>query len=205
MQANFSPADTGRTFTETARRAQIIAAAIDTLAEVGYNAASLSAIARRAGLSSTGLITYHFANKAELIAQVAEEVIGRMRPFMADRLAGADDPADMLRAYIRGTVEFIGSHRRHMKALLEVFLNGGMPYDAAASRAVSSPLEEIVRAGQAAGRFRAGDARVVASAIQRAIEGLPLLLETAPELDLERYADELLALFELGLHAGGGS
>lgn len=191
-----------RTFTENARRAQIVAAAIDTLAEVGYGGATLSAIARRAELSSTGLISYHFANKAELIAQVVEEVVGLMGPFMAERVAAAEDPAGMLQAYIRGNVEFIGSHRRHMKALLEVFINGGMPFDAAASRAVSSPLEEILRAGQAAGQFRPGDVRVTASAVQRAIEGLPLLLESAPDLDLAAYAEQLLSLFELGLRTG---
>jgi hypothetical protein len=32
----------GRTFTETARRAQIMAAAIDTIAELGYGQASLA-------------------------------------------------------------------------------------------------------------------------------------------------------------------
>ncbi|MGI8801330.1 MAG: TetR/AcrR family transcriptional regulator [Solirubrobacteraceae bacterium] len=202
MQARAGSDTPVRTFTETARRAQIVAAAIDTLADVGYGAASLSAIARRAGLSSTGLITYHFANKAELIAEVVEEVIGVMRPFMAERIAAAQDPAGMLRAYIRGNVEFIGTHRRHMKALLEVFVNGGVPFDAAANRSVSSPLEEILRAGQATGQFRPGDARVIASAIQRAIEGTALLLESAPDLDLDLYAQELLALFETGLHTG---
>ena len=38
-----------RTFIETARRAQIVAAAIDTIAELGYGQASLARIAERAG------------------------------------------------------------------------------------------------------------------------------------------------------------
>jgi AcrR family transcriptional regulator len=40
-----------RTFTETARRAQIMAAAIDTIAELGYGQASLARIAEAAGTS----------------------------------------------------------------------------------------------------------------------------------------------------------
>jgi AcrR family transcriptional regulator len=57
-----------RTFTESARRAQIVAAAIDVIADGGYASASFAAIARRAGLSSTGLISYHFASKEILRA-----------------------------------------------------------------------------------------------------------------------------------------
>ena len=53
---------TGRTFTETARRAQIIAAAIDTIAELGYGQASLARIAETAG-TSKGVIIYHFGGK----------------------------------------------------------------------------------------------------------------------------------------------
>ncbi|MGA9830159.1 MAG: TetR family transcriptional regulator, partial [Trebonia sp.] len=40
-----------RTFIETARRAQIMAAAIDTIAELGFGQASLARIAERAGTS----------------------------------------------------------------------------------------------------------------------------------------------------------
>src|SRR5690349_11588172 len=49
-----------RTFVETARRAQIVDAAIDVLAEHGYPNTSFAKIAARAGLSSTGMISHHF-------------------------------------------------------------------------------------------------------------------------------------------------
>ena len=51
-------------FTEHARRAQIVGAAVETIADLGYGQASFAQIARRAGPSSTGLISYHFAHKA---------------------------------------------------------------------------------------------------------------------------------------------
>ena len=41
------------TVTASARRAQIVTAAIDTIAELGYGNASLARIAKRAGISST--------------------------------------------------------------------------------------------------------------------------------------------------------
>jgi TetR/AcrR family fatty acid metabolism transcriptional regulator len=55
MQARHGPDGAApRTFTESARRAQIVQAAIETIAEVGYARASYARIAEHAGLSSTG-------------------------------------------------------------------------------------------------------------------------------------------------------
>jgi AcrR family transcriptional regulator len=188
-----------RTITETARRAQIVRAAIETIAELGYRGASFAQIAKRAGLSSTGLISYHFAGKDELIEQVVGEIFGSISGFMADRVQAESSAGGRLRAYIEGNVEFIGTHRSEMKALLEVFLNGGLHYDGETDLTVVSHVEQILRSGQEAGEFRDFDARVVAAAIQRAVDGLPLLLESTPELDLEAFARELVTLFELGI------
>ena len=92
-----------RTFTEGARRAQIVQAAIETIAEAGYRGATFARIARHAGLSSTGLISYHFAGRDELIAEVAAKVIADICAFMTARLEGVSDPAAALRGYIEGT------------------------------------------------------------------------------------------------------
>ena len=103
-----------QTFTEAARRAQIVEAAIDTIAEVGYTRASFALIAKRAGLSSTGLISYHFASKDELIEQVFTSIIGTMGQFMAQRMEQQHSAAGALSTYIRATAAFIGTHRRKM-------------------------------------------------------------------------------------------
>ena len=139
-----------RTFTEQARRAQIVQGAIATIAEAGDRGASFAQIARRAGLSSTGLISYHFAGRDELIAEVAAKVIADISAFMSARLEGVSDPAAALRGYIEGTIEFIDTHRAEMKALLEIFLNGGLHYDATTYQAAVSPVASILRAGQQA-------------------------------------------------------
>jgi TetR/AcrR family transcriptional regulator, fatty acid metabolism regulator protein len=57
--------DAGGTFTSAARRAQFVAAAIDTIAEVGYARASLGRIAERVGVSK-GWVSYHFAARTSL-------------------------------------------------------------------------------------------------------------------------------------------
>ena len=172
-------------------------AAIDTIAELGFARASFAQIARRAGLSSTGLISYHFAGKDDLIRQAVTEVYAEMGRFLAQRMEGASSAADALSAYIRANAEFVAAHRSQMKAMLEIFMNGGISYDADTELVALSPVEQILRRGQQAGEFRGFDTRVMAAVIQRAVDGLPFLLQTHPDIDPAAYASEVIALFSL--------
>src|SRR5437868_14750695 len=61
------------TFTEAARRTQIIECAIETLATLGYAQASLAQIAKRAGISK-GVIVYYFSSKGVLFEQVIQAI-----------------------------------------------------------------------------------------------------------------------------------
>src|SRR5579863_3120226 len=88
-----------RTFIETARRQQIVAAAIDTIAEVGFAQASLARIAERIGISK-GVISYHFAGKDDLIRQVAIEIVEAARAYIIPRLVAESTGPATLRAYI---------------------------------------------------------------------------------------------------------
>lgn len=194
-----------RSFTESARRAQIVAAAIDTIAEEGYARASFAKIAKRAGLSSTGLISYHFASKDELVQQLVMKVYTEMREFMTERMGNLSTASAALRAYIEGNIEFAAAHSTEMKAMLEVFVNGGIDYDEDSERDVVSPLEEILRWGQQAGEFRDFNLRVMATSIQRSVEGPNFVLVGEAGLSLDDYAAELVTLFELATRTEGGS
>lgn len=197
MQAN------ARTFTESARRDQIVEAAIETIAELGYAKASFTQIARRAGLSSTGLISYHFAGKQELVGQVVASLYRRIHAFMAERLDDQPNARAALRAYIEGNIAFAGTHRVQMAALLDIFISGALDYDAPAEHTAVSPLERILRWGQDTGEFRRFDVRVMATSIQRSVEGPTFLLAGEPGLDLESYTSELVTLFELATGTSG--
>ena len=177
-----------RSVTGQARRAQIVAATIDVIAESGYGQASFARIAEHAKLSNTRLISYHFAGKDELITAVAEDVITSIGDHMAPRLAAETSASGMLRAYIEGMVQFTATYRSRMRALLEIFLNGGLHYDANTDQGVVGHVEAILRQGQTDGEFRPFDARVMATAVRRAVEGLPFLLESTPDLDCAAYA-----------------
>ena len=117
---------------------------------------------------------------------------------MAARMEGETTAASLLRTYIEGTCEFTATHRPQMKALIEIVLGGGIGDLPDTDEPAIGHLEQILLLGQASGEFREFDARVVATTIQRAVEGLPFLLESAPDLDCAAYGRELVTLFELG-------
>ena len=201
MQATGEAEQRPRSFIEQTRRAQIVDAAISTIAEVGYAKASYARIAERAHPSSTGLISYHFTNRAELIAEVVDRVFGLISGYVGERMAHQSDPPTALRTYVEANVSFVAEHRAAMAALTEIFLHGGVQYGPAEEHEATSPLEQILRAGQASGVFRAFDPTIMAALVQRSVDGFPLLLASRPDLDPGAYAAEVTTAFDLATRA----
>jgi AcrR family transcriptional regulator len=183
--------------TSSARREQIIAAAIAVIADVGYAKASFARIADRAGVSSTRFISYHFDGKAELMAAVASDVIAAIGADVGRRVAAESTEAGMLRSYIEAVVGFIDAHRAPMIALTEIMLGAGFADGLAADRSATEDLESILRFGQSSGEFRDFDPRVMATTVQRSVDGLPFALQADPGIDCAAYARELVTIFEL--------
>jgi AcrR family transcriptional regulator len=174
----------------TARRAQIIEAAIDTIAAEGLAGTSFAKIARTAGLSSTGLISYHFASKHELMDEVARAVHEELAGFTEERMREAEGPAARLRAFVTATVEFAGERHTRLRAAQEI---GGPD--------TPDGLTELLRAGQLYGEFRFFDIDLMAMAIRAVRDGVLLRLAADPGVDLGAYADELGTIFELATRA----
>lgn len=197
MQATPGRARARPTLTEQARRGQIVAAAIATIAERGYPHASFARIAKRAGLSSTGLISYHFRNKQDLDQAIAQEIFDRLTRHMGAAMAGVSNPQAALVAYIEGLIGFMKRDPQALQALMGIVLHGGIAWDAGAEREATSGITDILRQGQAAGVFRDFDVPVMATTIQRALDGIPLAQAANPDLDLDAYARELVTTFTL--------
>src|SRR5690625_6989532 len=96
------------TFTERARRTQLIDVTVQTLAERGYPGMSLSAIADRAGITKAAVL-YHFPSKAALIRAAYQHVLGDLVMHVGAE-SEESGPARGPEAYIR---ESIGNHRRN--------------------------------------------------------------------------------------------
>jgi AcrR family transcriptional regulator len=191
-----------RTFTEAARRAQIVEAAIDTIAEVGFARASLTRIGERIGISK-GLIGYHFAGKDDLIKEVVFEILEQGKTYMRPRiLAEAATGPGFLRAYIESNLAFMREHRNHMVAIVEI-ARGGITADGkqrfygdadvdGAVQILAQHLAHFQTVGELRPEF---DPRVMAVAIRAAIDAVPRCLAHDPDLDVDSYAREIAELF----------
>jgi AcrR family transcriptional regulator len=195
MKANTSQHRTQPTFIEQARRAQIVAAAIETIAEVGYPKASFAKIARRAGLSSTGLISYHFTARKNLDWAVVEEISGRLARHMGEAMAAPASPQAALVAYIEGLIGFMKADPHALQAMMSIVLHGSFAYDGDVEREATAGIADVLRWGQAEGVFRDFDVTVMATTIQRSLDGIPLAQAASPGLNLDIYARELVELF----------
>jgi AcrR family transcriptional regulator len=179
-----------------ARRAQIVTAAIDTIAELGYGNASFARIAKRAGISSTRLISYHFDDKADLVRAVVTAVLTEAAEHMGKRLRTAHGRTEQLTAYIESNLEFIAEHPTAIRAVVEIAAAARTGDGAPLVRPEDADdpvarLAAMFRDGQEAGEFRAFDPVVMAVTLRAAIDAAA----ARPDLDPHAYAAELVALF----------
>jgi len=190
-----------RTFVEEARRAQLVQTAIDVLASEGYERASLSAIAGAAGVSK-GVISYHFDGKDELLREVVAHVSRQAEDAMTPHLMAASTVSERLGAYIRSNLAFMAEHPDALRALIEVIVHTPAPNPYAEQhQAALAYLEALIAAGVENGEFADVDPAVLALAVRGAIDAVPARLAGDPDLDLERWGEQLTTLFQRAVAA----
>jgi TetR/AcrR family transcriptional regulator, fatty acid metabolism regulator protein len=193
--------ETNLTFTAQARRAQIVGAAVRVIARDGLSKASFGRIAAEAGLSSPGMISYHFADKDELLTVLSDTVLDDCVAAIEEAVAAADGPAAALSAYLGAFVGWQDAHRDEVGALWR--LSAGWKRPGAQSAFDEAPLRQpllrILRDGQALGVLRPVHGEWVAQTILCAVEGYQQALQNDPDLDAEAFAETLVDLFERGL------
>ncbi|MFJ1764763.1 TetR/AcrR family transcriptional regulator [Amycolatopsis sp. NPDC088138] len=191
---------TERTITNDARRAQIVKAAIEVLAESGYPGATFTRITQHAGLRSPRMISYHFADKAELIQQVAVEVISAGARAILARIEHETAAVPRLRGYLEANLRFLWEHPREIAALSAVgpYLRKpeGTHYTSQSAREFSVlNLEGMLADGQRTGEFRSFDLRAVAVMIRGAIDAAADQFHGDPPLDLDAYTRTVVDTF----------
>lgn len=89
---------------EEVRRQALIEATLDCIAEGGPQAATVRAIAARAGVTP-GLIRHYFSSKEELVARAHEALMSGLTEASAATLEGLPaDPAARLAGFVAGAV-----------------------------------------------------------------------------------------------------
>jgi TetR/AcrR family transcriptional regulator, transcriptional repressor of bet genes len=194
-------------FIAEARREQIIQAAIQTLDEIGYVKASLAQIASRAGIS-TALISYHFADKNDLMNHLLMNLIERSTTYILEKVHQETTPAERLTTFIMASLAYQGTHPAHNAALLEIVFNARTPDNTPyyklgddEDEPIVQELEQILRSGQEQGIFGTFDVRVMASMIQGAIGEYMQISAITRKVDLETYSSQLVKIVHRAVRA----
>ena len=104
------------------RRGQLIEAAASLALEVGGSAVTMSAIAKRAGLSRTAVYEY-FASSTDLLAELILDELTHWAGTLETVVASEVDAEAKVRAWIRGALGYVADgHHQLVKALGAVSL-----------------------------------------------------------------------------------
>lgn len=192
------------TFTERARRAQIVAGAIEVLSGVGYPQTSLAKIAEHVGVAKSAVL-YHFTSKNEVIESVMADVFTRAATVIVPAVHAESTATGRLTAYIRANIEFVVSNRVAAIALLEIITGyrnqDGLRFDQAAAEAeppaefAAMDPEAIFTDGIATGEFHPVSPRFMKNALRAALDGAVWELGRDPDYDTVGYGEQLVDMF----------
>jgi TetR/AcrR family transcriptional regulator, fatty acid metabolism regulator protein len=191
------------TFTQTARRTQLVACAIASLAELGYQRTSVAEVGRRAGVSK-GVVTYHFPARDDLIRAVVAEIFDSIASQVGARMRQADS-GSFVEVYIWAWVDYYRTHRDYMVAVAEIWTSfrdrDGRPYFGVETiEPELAGVQQALAAGQASERLGQFSTRVMAVSLKGALDALLTQLTADPELDLDAYGQQLVTLFTRATH-----
>ncbi|WP_230874890.1 TetR/AcrR family transcriptional regulator [Lysinibacillus cavernae] len=196
------------TFIQEARKQQIIEATIITLDDIGYVKASLAQIAKRASIS-TALISYHFADRQDLIDQSLQALIEQSATFILTKTYAANDPVTQLGNFIEASITYQATHEKEKAALLEIVFNArtteGVPYyklpdddEDPLLKALCNILED----GKKQGKFFVGSVTIMAKVIQGAI-GEYMLIGGPISIEAEEYSEEVTKIIWTAMEVEG--
>ena len=188
-------------FIERARRAQIIDATLQVVAEQGFAGASLARIAKKAGISKS-IVLYHFTNKNALLEAAVWQFFTATEAHMSPLLTAESTASGYLRAWITGQISFFAFNRVGFLAMAEIV--GGLRR-ADGTRVFAeidndelAYIASILRQGQEEGEFREFDVDEYAALINRIVNGILIDWHEDSSSDLTSHA---IVAAEFVLHA----
>lgn len=182
-----------------ARKEQIIKAAVAVLTETGYINTSLAKIAKKANIS-TGLISYHFSGKDDLMNNTLAFLVEEEKAMIKEKVEQKQTYQDQLTAFIEASLAYQVIHRDNTKALLEIVFNArtpdNIPYylvETDTDNELHDLLKVILHEGQQSNEFGEFDPQVVATIIRGGISGSVSLPQYDIDLNLEDYSEKMIS------------
>lgn len=195
------------TLIEEVRRKQVIDTAIEAIASEGFTQITIAEIARRVGVS-TGVITYHFKNKDDLLEQCIRKLFEAPNAFVIEQVDLQHNFSRKLKVFIEANVEFMLKHRNHSTAMVSSF--GAFNSEAARHRILTRQytkirtyLTRILDGGKSSGEFREFSSDAMTQIIFGTLEGLMnQWVLSEKEIDLPLCAEALVDMVhrEVSMH-----
>jgi len=158
-------------------RQALIDAALELIEERGVSALTLREVARQVGVTHAAP-QRHFADRAALVAAVAEQGFRGLAAHVAAVRGSARTPAQRLRALGVAYVEYALAHPAHLRVMFspEVADKSRHPELAAAAQAVHAALVDRIADGQRDGSVAQGDPDKLSFAAWSMVHGCAVLL-----------------------------
>ncbi len=195
--------------TRLARRAQVLAAALQTFAQKGYHRTSVSDIIQRAGIAR-GTFYLYFKNKRaifeELLSSYLERIASAVRRVQLS--PGAPPPQEQIRRNVERVVDVLLENRDFTKLLLVQALGQDPDFDQQVATFYATLLGLIQGAlvlGQEMNLVRPCDTKVVASCILGSIKEVAhqiLLGEDSETVRRDHLVREILEFALSGIYVG---
>ncbi|HWR58664.1 MAG TPA: TetR/AcrR family transcriptional regulator [Thermodesulfovibrionales bacterium] len=165
----------------TESRKKILNAALKVFSEYSYKGASVRMIARSAGVS-VGAVYLYFRSKEALYTTLVKSMLDDLSEKSKELVKDIKDPAVTMRAFISMRIEYAKKHRGLILVQgREQGFTFGMKMKRAFFAHQRKVVEEIVRSGIAAGKFRKCDAGEVSKVTICMLRGFLLSIVVEPD------------------------
>lgn len=185
------------TFTERARRAQLIEVTIDLVAANGYAGTSLAGIAQGAEITKAAVL-YHYPSKDAVVQAAYLHVLVSLATTVGSAVERAG-PGEGPAAYIRSMIGHLREHPHYTRMIVEAVINQHQDDDG--SQRWRNFAEIMATARRERGLAADGDLRTTAIMIGGAIDGIVGERMADPDYDTVAAAEELVQMTELVLFA----
>jgi AcrR family transcriptional regulator len=180
----------------------VLAIAVATFNERGYEATSISALAERLGTSKSALY-YHVRGKEELLQHALDRALGELESVLEESDSLASDAADRLEFVLRGAVRVLVAELPFVTLLLRIRGNTAIERDAIGRRrAFDHRVSQLVDAARGEGSLRADiDAGTTSRLLFGMINSIVEWYRPDGPLDAEALADATVSVALDGLRA----
>ena len=187
------------------RKKEIVLATLEVFSEKGYEATSMSQIAKLAGIGK-GTIYEYFESKEELILNAVKAWTEGVEAEVGKQIEGIDDPVKRLRKYAHSSMAAFVSDKRIMRlfiAMLETVLKNEKAYPQLIRETMQSVCEAIADTlvdGASRGTFRpdvSANAEKIAVNLMAYLDGIGMYYHVLGDYinlkeQIELYLDDLL-------------